>query len=474
MSIIDKMTLRSALRAFKLLIFILARASSSLSPLALAALTARDPIFNRGLATPDADRQRRGIHGLLPKRIRTFERQEEAALAELRALPDPISQYKYLQSLQNVDERLYFALIAKHTAELMPLIYTPTVGEACVKWSSMLGGSLQPRGLYISLEDLGNVRSMVDNWPRDDVKVIVFTDGERILGLGDLGANGMGIPIGKLALYTACAGIDPSCCLPVVLDVGTNTDAVRDDPFYIGLPRERERGAAYDALVDEFVEAARGRFGKGVLLQFEDFGNSNAFRLLDRYADRCCCFNDDIQGTAAVALAGILASCRAGRGEETTAPLADQTFLFAGAGEAGVGIANLLASAIAAEVGCSDEEARSRIWLTDSRGLVTAARQRAGETLAHHKIPYAHEAPTTDDADGEDASGEHLLRAVKLLKPTALIGVSAQAGIFTEAVCREMVAGASNSGAAPLLVFALSNPTSKAECTAAQAYEWTE
>ena len=268
-SIIDKMTFRSALRAFKLLIFILARASSSLSPLALAALTARDPIFNRGLATPDADRQRRGIHGLLPKRIRTFERQEEAALAELRALPDPISQYKYLQSLQNVDERLYFALIAKHTAELMPPIYTPTVGEACVKWSSMLGGSLQPRGLYISLQDLGNVRTIVDNWPRDDVKVIVFTDGERILGLGDLGANGMGIPIGKLALYTACAGIDPSCCLPVVLDVGTNTDAVRDDPFYIGLPRERERGAAYDALVDEFVEAARGRF-EGVL-QFEDW-----------------------------------------------------------------------------------------------------------------------------------------------------------------------------------------------------------
>lgn len=308
------------------------------------------------------------------------------------------------------------------------------------------------------------------------MRVIVFTDGERILGLGDLGANGMGIPIGKLALYTACAGIDPAWCLPVMLDVGTNTESIREDPFYVGLPTTRTRGEKYDALVAEFVEAARGRFGDDVLLQFEDFGNSNAFRLLDHYAERCCTFNDDIQGTASVALAGIIASCRlGGTGGGAALPcLADQTFLFAGAGEAGVGIANLLASAIAAESGCSEEVARAKIWLVDSKGLVTAARQREA-ALAHHKIAYAHEAPASDDA-GNDG-GKTLLGAVKLLKPTALIGVSAQAGIFNEAICRELVAAHppnATPGSPNILIFALSNPTSKAECTAAQAYEWTK
>jgi malate dehydrogenase (oxaloacetate-decarboxylating)(NADP+) len=439
----------------------------------MAAFSNRNPLSNRGLATSPKERVANGLQGLLPARVRSFVIQEEAALAELRALPDPLSKYKFLQGLQNTDERLYFALIAKNTAEIMPLIYTPTVGEACVKWSSMLGGSLQPRGLYISLQDLGNVRTIVDNWPRDDVKVIVFTDGERILGLGDLGANGMGIPVGKLALYTACAGIPPQCCLPVVLDVGTNTESIRDDPLYVGLPVARERGAAYDQLVDEFVEAARGRFGEGVLLQFEDFGNSNAFRLLDHYADRCCTFNDDIQGTASVALAGILAACCVG-GDGQTTKLADQTFLFAGAGEAGVGIANLLATAIAAEASFSLEEARARIWLVDSRGLVTAERRRQEASMAHHKLDYAHEAP--NGGGGGGGSDGALMRAVKLIKPTALIGVSAQAGIFNEAVVREFTAlnAAPRPGSPPLLVFALSNPTSKAECTAAQAYEWTE
>ena len=365
----------------------------------------------------------------------------------------------------------------------MPIVYTPTVGEACQKWSTMLGGSLQPRGLYLSLNDLGRVRSILDELPCDDVKVIVFTDGERILGLGDLGANGMGIPIGKLALYTACAGINPAWCLPVQLDTGTNNAALREDPLYVGLAEERRRDESYDELVGEFIDAARGRFGDDVLLQFEDFGNSNAFRLLERFGDECCCFNDDIQGTAAVALAGILASTTAGGaggggggGAAKGRKLADETFLFAGAGEAGVGIANLLASAISAESGCSLEAARSRIWLCDSSGLVTAA--RLDDQLAHHKRPYAHPAPSRSDGSndgGNDASEDKavdrgsLLGAVQLLKPSALIGVSAQGGIFTEAVCKA-VAGFHDRP----LIFALSNPTSKAECTAADAYEWTD
>ena len=327
---------------------------------------------------------------------------------------------------------------------------------------------------YISIRDLGHVRSVIDNWPRDDVRVIVFTDGERILGLGDLGANGMGIPIGKLALYTACAGIDPAWCLPVVLDVGTNTESVRDDPLYVGLPEPRERGNAYDELVAEFVDAAQARWGKGILLQFEDFGNANAFRLLDQYANECCCFNDDIQGTASVALAGIIAGCRLGSGG-VTASLADQTFLFAGAGEAGVGIANLLASAISGESGCTVDAARGKIWLVDSKGLVTAARPL--DTLAHHKVPYAHtKVPDSTGSECSSGDDDDLLQAVKLIKPTALIGVSAQAGIFTEAICRELAAlnpPQQAAGAPPMLIFALSNPTSKAECTAKQAYEWT-
>jgi len=285
------------------------------------------------------------------------------------------------------------------------------------------------------------------NWPHRDVAMIVVTDGERILGLGDQGADGMGIPVGKLSLYTACAGVHPRQCLPVVLDVGTNNAALLEDPLYIGLPQHRVRGEAYDALLDEFIAATQVVF-PGVVVQFEDFANQNAFRLLHKWRDRICTFNDDIQGTAAVALAGIVSALRVNGGR-----LAEQTLLFLGAGEAATGIADLAVTAMVAD-GLDVAAARRRCWLFDSRGLVNAARPE----LVEHKRPYAHEhAPVTGFAD-----------AVRALKPTAIIGVAAVAGTFTEEVVSEMA----RLNKRPI-VFALSNPTSKAECTAEQAYRWS-
>jgi malate dehydrogenase (oxaloacetate-decarboxylating)(NADP+) len=306
--------------------------------------------------------------------------------------------------------------------------------------------------MYFSLQDAGHIRDILNNWPTDDVTTIVMTDGERILGLGDLGVNGMGIPIGKLALYTACAGIHPSTVLPVHLDVGTNNERLLNDPYYLGLRQQRERGPAYDALVQEFFEAAQDKFGQSVLIQFEDFGNLNAFRLLHTWKDKACTFNDDMQGTAAVALAGLIAS-----GALTGKKLSDHTFLFSGAGEAGTGIADLIAYAISQESDATLEEARKKIFLVDSKGLVTKARL---EGLRHHKINYAHEV---------EKECRTLLEAINLLEPTVLIGVSAIAGLFDRAVCERMA----ELNERPI-ISALSNPTSKAECTAQQAYEWTD
>jgi malate dehydrogenase (oxaloacetate-decarboxylating)(NADP+) len=304
--------------------------------------------------------------------------------------------------------------------------------------------------MYFSLEDAGMIREILDNWFTSKVTTIVMTDGERILGLGDQGVNGMGIPIGKLALYTACGGIDPAHVLPVHIDVGTNNEKLLNDPYYLGLKRHRARGQAYDDLIAEFFDAAKDKFGENVMIQFEDFGNLNAFRLLKQWQDRACTFNDDIQGTAAVALAGLLTSIRL-TGKELT----DHTFLFAGAGEAATGIAELIAFAISEGSHISIEEARSNIYLVDSKGLVTKSRL-AG--LQHHKVNFAHDAEACPD----------LLSAVKLVKPSALIGASAIPNLFTKEICEEM----EHSNETPI-IFALSNPTSKAECTARQAYEWT-
>lgn len=304
--------------------------------------------------------------------------------------------------------------------------------------------------MYISLNDAGMIREMLDNWPSNNVTTIVLTDGERILGLGDLGANGMGIPIGKLALYTACAGIPPDQVMPVQLDVGTDNKENWKDPYYLGLKQARERGPAYDALVKEFFNAAQNKFGRNVLIQFEDFGNINAFRLLRQFQNMACTFNDDIQGTAAVVVAALISSSRL-----TGKKLADHTFLFSGAGEAGTGIADLIAFAVSFESQIPVDEAQQKIFLIDSMGLVTSSRKE----LQDHKINYAH------DVEHECPD---LLSALDYLKPTALIGVSAKPKTFNQEVCEKMALWNERP-----VIFALSNPTSKAECTAEEAYTWT-
>eukprot|EP00607_Mallomonas_marina_P003678 CAMPEP_0182426338 /NCGR_PEP_ID=MMETSP1167-20130531/12819_1 /TAXON_ID=2988 /ORGANISM="Mallomonas Sp, Strain CCMP3275" /LENGTH=614 /DNA_ID=CAMNT_0024607687 /DNA_START=103 /DNA_END=1947 /DNA_ORIENTATION=+ len=412
------------------------------------------PNFNKGASFTREERNKLKIRGLVPAGDPlSLDTKVELAITSLRSKDSPIEKYIYLHTIQDADETLYYAILIKHTAEVMPFVYTPTVGEACQKWSDIYRHT--PRGLYLSINDLGRVREVMDNYPLTNIKVICVTDGERILGLGDLGVNGMGIPIGKLALYVACAGINPKEVLPVHIDVGTNTLPLHSDPSYLGLRRERERGEKYDNLIAEFFEVCKEKYGNEVLIQFEDFGNSNAFRLLEEYRSKSCCFNDDIQGTAAVVLSGLLASTSI-----TNMKLSDHKFLFLGAGEAGVGIADLLSSAIVRETGCSEDEARRNIWLVDSQGLLTAGRERereeSGEDIAEHKQSYAHES----DIDAVD-----LLSAVKALKPTAIIGVSAQGGAFNQEVIEEM----SKNNNQPL-IFALSNPTSKAECTAEEAY----
>jgi malate dehydrogenase (oxaloacetate-decarboxylating)(NADP+) len=365
----------------------------------------------------------------------------------MRRKPNALEKYIFLTTLQTRNETLFYRLMQDNIEETMPLVYTPTVGQACVEYGSIFR---RPRGLFISLREKGRVAEILRHWPVADVRMIVVTDGERILGLGDLGALGMGIPVGKLSLYTACAGVHPSYCLPIAIDVGTDNETLLKDPFYIGLRQKRVRGAEYDAFLREFVEAVKVVYPKA-LLQWEDFGNTNAFRLLEENRKKILSFNDDIQGTAAVALGGIIASLQL-----TGQKLADQRLLFLGAGEAGTGIADLFVAA-AMKAGLSEADARARCNFVDSQGLVV--KTRPGRPLAHHKIPYAH----------DRAFVATLAEAVEVVKPTALIGVSGTAKAFTAQIVRRM--GELNKRP---VVFALSNPTSKAECTAAEAYEWTE
>ena len=404
-----------------------------------------DPLLNKGTSFSLAERDALGLRGLLPPKVTSQAQQVDKILSNIRRKATDLDKYTYLVSLQERNAALFYRVVMDNLSEMMPIIYTPTVGQACQKYALIFR---RPQGLFISSQDRGKIRDLLRNWPHADVRMIVITDGERILGLGDLGSCGMGIPVGKLSLYTACAGLSPEQCLPVMLDVGTNNQALRDDPLYIGLSQERLRGPAYDELVEEFVTAVHEVFPKACI-QFEDFGNTNAFRMLRKYRDRVCTFNDDIQGTAGVVLSGLYSSLRLTGGK-----LTDKKFLFLGAGEAGVGICNLIVQALMAE-GLSEAAAREKCWLVDSHGLVTKSRT----DLAEHKLPYAHDhAPMPD-----------LLAAVEALKPWALIGVSGQASSFTEPVVKAMA----RINKRPL-VFALSNPTSKAECTAEQAYTWTE
>jgi len=412
------------------------------SPHGLALL--RDPLLNKGTAFTEAERDALGLRGFLPAHVLTMEEQVARFLVNLRSMPNDLEKYIALNSLHDRNEALFFRVVCDNIDEIQPLIYTPTVGLACQRFGLIFQ---RPRGMFISANDRGRIAELLANWPYH-AKLIVVTDGERILGLGDLGAHGMGIPVGKLSLYSACAGVHPENCLPVMLDVGTNNDEFLNDPYYIGLRRKRLTGAAYDEFVDEFINAARNAF-PGVLIQFEDFANHSAFRLLHKYRDRFCVFNDDIQGTAAVALAGLISALRVSGGK-----LADQKLLFLGAGEAATGIADLVVSAMMAE-GLSEAEAVRRNWLVDSRGLVV--KNRTG--LTEHKLRYAHEhAPVGDFA-----------AAIRTLKPTAIIGVAAVGGAFTPEVLKEM-AGLNRRP----IIFALSNPTSKSECSAEEAYRHTD
>jgi malate dehydrogenase (oxaloacetate-decarboxylating)(NADP+) len=404
----------------------------------------RDPAWNKGTAFTARERDALGLRGLLPPHVGTQEEQVARVLENFHRLDSPLFRYILLESLHDRNEALFFRVITDYPDEMMPVIYTPTVGLACQEFGHIYRRS---RGLYVSADDRGRIAELVANWPDPEAAIVVVTDGERILGLGDLGANGMGIPIGKLALYTACAGMHPRRCLPVTLDVGTHNAALLEDPLYIGLRQRRLTGADYDALVEEFIDAVQDRF-PGIVVQFEDFANHSAFRLLHRYRDRICCFNDDIQGTAAVTLAGVLSALRVTGGR-----LPAQTFLCLGAGEAATGICDLIAGAMQAE-GLDAAAARRRCWMVDSKGLVVASRK----DLAEHKRPYAH----------EHAPAASFLEAVEALKPTAIIGVGATPGTFT----RQVIEAMARLNERPI-VFALSNPTSRAECTAEQAYAWS-
>jgi malate dehydrogenase (oxaloacetate-decarboxylating)(NADP+) len=403
-----------------------------------------DPVLNKGTAFTAEEREELGLTGLLPPRICSQDLQVARTLGNFRSKVSDLEKYLYMIALQDRNETLFYRVVMHHVEEIMPIVYTPTVGKGCQEYGHIFQRS---RGLFVSLRDRGNIAKVLRNWPSEEVRVIVVTDGERILGLGDLGANGMGIPVGKLTLYTACAGVHPAVTLPVTLDVGTNNSALRKDPLYIGLTQDRVRGEEYDEFVDEFITAAQEVF-PGVLIQFEDFAGHNAFRLLEKYRDRICTFNDDIQGTAAVTLAGLYSAVRL-----IGSRLVDQRFLFLGAGEAGAGIGGLIASALEHE-GIPREEGLQRCWFVDSKGLVVKSRT----DLAGHKKPFAHDYERIDT----------LKAAIRTLEPTALIGVSGQPSTFTREILETMAAINERP-----IIFALSNPTSKAECTAEEAYRWT-
>ncbi|ESO98579.1 hypothetical protein LOTGIDRAFT_239020 [Lottia gigantea] len=402
----------------------------------------------QGTAFTLEERQIMGIQGLMPAAILTQEEQMVRVMTNFYKRSNDLDRYIYLMALQERNERLFYRVLCEHTEEMMPIVYTPTVGQACQEYGVTFR---KPRGLFLSINDKGHLFEMMCNWPEQDVKAIVVTDGERILGLGDLGSYGMGIPVGKLSLYTALGGIVPEQCLPILLDVGTNNEKLLNDPLYIGLKRPRVKGQEYDDFVEEFMTSAVRKYGQNCLIQFEDFGNHNAFRFLEKYRDRYCTFNDDIQGTASVAAAGVFAALRI-----TGKKLSDNVFVFQGAGEASIGIAQLIALAMEEE-GTSTEEARSKIWMVDSRGLIVKNRPKGG--VSGHKVDFAKDHEPVDKLED----------VVSKLKPTVLIGAAAVPGAFTTKILKEM--GEFNKRP---VIFALSNPTSMSECTAEQAYQATE
>ncbi|HTT80197.1 MAG TPA: NAD-dependent malic enzyme [Stellaceae bacterium] len=404
-----------------------------------------DPRRNKGTAFTLEQRRKYGLEGLLPPAVTNIDLQIARRHSEIANLDDDLQKYLVLSDLQARNETLFYAVLMSDPATYMPLVYTPTVGEACQKFAHIFRSA---RGMYLPISARGRVKEILGNWPEQDVRFIVVTDGERILGLGDLGAGGMGIPIGKLALYTACAGVPPQYALPVVLDVGTNNEQLLEDPLYLGLRRHRVRGDEYLAFVDEFVDAAETLYPK-CCIQWEDFANINAVPILGRYRDRICTYNDDIQGTAGIALAGIFAALRI-----TKQKLTEQRFLFLGGGSAGTGIAELISQAIAME-GMDIAEARQRNALFDINGLLVTSRT----DLADFQKPFAQDRPAVST----------FVEAVRAIRPTGIIGVSTVPKLFT----REVIEAMAQINERPI-VFPYSNPTSRSECTAEEAYRWSD
>ncbi|MGE5056301.1 MAG: NAD-dependent malic enzyme [Acidobacteriota bacterium] len=413
------------------------------------------PILNKGTAFTEEERTDFSLHGLLPPHLGCLEDQAERRLKALRNFATDFQRYAYLRDLQDTNETLFYAVLVRNLEEMMPLVYTPTVGEGCQRFSEIWR---KPRGLFLSYANRQRVGEILAHHRYDAIRIIVVSDGERILGLGDQGAGGMGIPIGKLALYTACAGIHPQSCLPVLLDVGTDNQERLRDPVYVGWRHERVRGAEYDAFVDQFISAVVDRWPH-VLLQWEDFAGINAGRLLERYRDQLCSFNDDIQGTAAVAAGSLMAAIQV-----TGTAWADQRIVLFGAGSAGMGIASFLVSAMKS-AGLSESEARSRFFAVDKDGLLTEGMAGIRASQERFVQPRSH----VEQWNLESPGYIGLFDVIRNARPTTLIGVSGQAGAFTETIIRAMAAHVERP-----VIFPLSNPTSRSEATPADLIRWTE
>jgi len=403
-----------------------------------------DPVCSKGTAFTQDERCAYGLEGLLPQATESIDRQLERVLQHLDAKANDLERYIYLIGLSDRNETLFFRTLMSDPARFLPIVYDPTVADACLAFGHIYR---RARGMYITRDMKGRIAEVLRNWPSRDIRFICVSTGGRILGLGDIGANGMGIPIGKLQLYTACAAVPPDCLLPVLLDIGTTNEALRADPLYLGLREAPPAVEELDALVEEFVQAVQQVF-PGCCIHFEDWKGVDAIRLLARYKDKILCYNDDIQGTASVALAAVTTALQI-----LDAPLTDQRFLFLGAGSAGIGIANIIAVAMQAK-GLSQQEARGRISMFDVKGLLVSSRK----DLSEDQKVYVCKAAPSDD----------LVSAIEMLKPTVLIGVSTKGGAFN----REVVEAMSKLNGRPI-IFALSNPTDKAECTAEQAYTWS-
>jgi malate dehydrogenase (oxaloacetate-decarboxylating)(NADP+) len=404
-----------------------------------------EPRLNKSTAFVDAERERLGLTGLLPDVVESEDIQLKRVLQQLGHKTSDLDRYIYLVNLLDHNETLFYRTAMSDPARFLPIVYDPTVGEACLKFGHIFR---RPRGMYLSIKHKGRVKEILRNWPDPDVRFICATSGERILGLGDLGANGMGIPIGKLQLYTACAGVPPQVLLPMVIDFGTNNETLLNDPLYLGIREPRVSVAERDAFVEEFVQAVQEVFPR-CCIHFEDWAGVDAVRLLGRYRDKVCCYNDDIQGTAGAALVGLFSALRVTGGK-----LKDQRIMFLGAGSAGTGIGGMIVEGMMLE-GLSEQEARSRISMFDVNGLLEASRK----DLFDFQKPYAHNyAPTTD-----------FVAAIEAIKPTAIIGVSTSAKAFDQRVVETMA----KINKRPI-IFALSNPTDHAECTAEEAYKWSD